>query len=156
MVTLSLDTSQIVDLLRRRDPGAKALFDAQVLSGQPLMVSAPVRHELVSGASSSASPDRRLVQLANLLAQCSQVEFSPADAEASGRLSARLRISGKPIGDVDTLIAGQALARGWTVVTRNVRHFGRVEGLPLIDWSVSRDPLSAAAIALRVEAAARS
>ena len=153
MVTLSLDTSQIVDLLRRRDPGAKACFDARVLSGQPLMVSAPVRHELVSGASSSASPDRRLVQLANLLAQCSPVEFSPADAEASGRLSARLRLAGTPIGDMDTLIAGQALARSWTVVTRNVRHFGRVEGLPLIDWTAGADPLSAEVIAERVKAA---
>lgn len=153
MVTLSLDTSQIVDLLRRRDPGAKALFDACVLSGQPLMVSAPVRHELISGASSSASPDRRLVQLANLLAQCSPVEFSPEDAEASGRLSARLRLAGKPIGDIDTLIAGQALARGWAVVTRNVRHFGRVEGLPLIDWTVGPEPLPTAVVAARVGAA---
>ena len=52
---------------------------------------------------------------------------------------------------LDTLIAGQALARGWTVVTRNVRHFGRVEGLPLIDWGVSPELLTPAEIAARVD-----
>jgi len=34
------------------------------------------------------------------------------------------------------LIAGQALARNWTVVTANTREFNRVEGLNVIDWTV--------------------
>ncbi len=149
-MTLSLDTSQIVDLIRGRDPSAGAAFNAAVLSGAAITVSTPVRFELVSGAHSSGSPDRKLVQLANFLAQCVEVEFSTKDADFAGRLDADLRRRGQPIGDIDTLIAGQALARGWTVVTRNVRHFGRVEGLPLIDWSVGAELLSAGAIAARV------
>lgn len=151
-MTLSLDTSQIVDLIRGRDLSAGAIFNATVLSGTAIAVSTPVRFELVSGAHSSGSPDRKLVQLANLLAQCVEVEFSTKDADFAGRLDADLRRRGQPIGDVDTLIAGQALARGWTVVTRNVRHFGRVEGLPLIDWSVGADPLSRQAISARLAA----
>lgn len=82
--------------------------------------------------------------------QCIEVDFTPDDASASGRLRAVLKGKGTPIGDIDTLIAGQALARGWAVVTRNVRHFGRVEGLSLIDWSVGPDPLTDEAIASRV------
>lgn len=121
-MTLSLDTSQIVDLIRERDPSAGAAFDTTVLSGVAIMVSTPVRFELVSGAHSSGSPDRKLVQLANFLAQCVEAEFSTRDADFAGRVDADLRHRGLPIGDIDTLIAGQALARGWTVVTRNVRH----------------------------------
>jgi tRNA(fMet)-specific endonuclease VapC len=149
-VRLSLDTSQFVELIRGRDPSSVAGFNAAVLADAPIMVSTPVRFELVSGAHSSHSPDRKLVQLANLLAQCVEVDFSTGDADVAGRIDADLRRRGRPIGDIDTLIAGQALARGWTVVTRNVRHFGRVEGLPLIDWSSGTAPLSVDAIAARV------
>ena len=41
---------------------------------------------------------------------------------------------GTPIGNSDTLIAGQALARGMTLVTHNTREFARVPGLQLEDW----------------------
>jgi len=33
------------------------------------------------------------------------------------------------------LIAGQALARGLTLVTHNVREFARVDGLTVEDWT---------------------
>ncbi|WP_293474238.1 hypothetical protein [Phenylobacterium sp.] len=38
-------------------------------------------------------------------------------------------------GAYDVLIAGQALARGWTVVTAKVRDLWEVEGLKIQDWS---------------------
>lgn len=150
MVTLSIDTSQIVDLVRQRDKAALAVFDAVVLSPTVLIVSTLVRFELTSGVHQSAAPARRAAQLDALLDQCLVADFKNEDAAAAGRVDADLRRRGRPIGDIDTLIAGQALARGWTVVTRNVRHFGRVDGLPIIDWSAGPDPLSAEVIAARV------
>ena len=36
-------------------------------------------------------------------------------------------------------IAGQARARGWTVVTENRREFDRVDGLTVIDWTEPQD-----------------
>jgi tRNA(fMet)-specific endonuclease VapC len=42
---------------------------------------------------------------------------------------------GIPIGHNDILIAGQARARGLTVVTRNVGEFRRVEGLEVEEWA---------------------
>ena len=78
------------------------------------------------------------------------VEFDADDARIAGGVRARLQRSGRPIGPIDALIAGHALARGWTVVTRNVRHFGRVEGLPLIDWVIGPDPLSHTVITARL------
>jgi len=152
MVTLSLDTSVLIDLLRRRDANVIKGFSESVLSGRPLIVSAVVFHELESGLIAGRWSERRRVQMATLLAQCSAADFSVDDGRASGRLRADLRDLGTPIGEIDTLIAGQALARGWTVVTSNLKHFGRVDGLPLIDWSVGTDVLSIEAIASRVGA----
>ena len=150
MVTLSLDTSELVHVLRSRSRRARARFDEAVLTGLPMVAAAPVAHEHYAGALASAFPLRRLGQVRELLTSIKEVDFASADAEASGRLAAALREAGTPIGDIDTLIAGQALARGWTVVTRNIRHFGRVAGLPLIDWAVGPGVLSGDEIAARV------
>lgn len=153
MVTLSLDTSELVAVLRASSPDCRAGYDQAALAGVDRRVSVIVVQELVRGAETSAYPPRRRRQLERLLTGLTVEDFRRADAEAAGELSARLRQRGSPIGDIDTLIAGQALVRGWTVVTRNVRHFGRVAGLPLIDWSVGPEPLSASQIAARVEGA---
>ena len=139
---LSLDTSIWIDLHWRRDAEVVARFSEMTLSQTPMVVSALVLHELESGLAASGSSDRRRVQLGALLAQCSAIDFSVDDSLTSGALRARLREAGTPIGEIDTLIAGQALARGWIMVTRNIRHFGRVAELPLIDWSTSPDVLS--------------
>ncbi|OYX58135.1 MAG: hypothetical protein B7Y86_03770 [Brevundimonas subvibrioides] len=150
MVSLSLDTSELVHLLRSPHRTTQAVLDQAILNGFELIVSPVVRHELVSGALLSASPERRLAQLEELLVQFTEPDFTPDDASASGRLRASLLKQGTPIGDIDVLIAGQALTRGWTVATRNVRHFGRVQGLSLIDWSVRAEVLSAGEIAARI------
>ena len=40
-----------------------------------------------------------------------------------------LRLAGQMLDDMDMLIAARALDRNLTLVTRNVRHFGRIQGL---------------------------
>ena len=45
-----------------------------------------------------------------------------------------LAAAGTPIGPYDVLIAGQAIARGLTLITNNVREFRRVPALQLEDW----------------------
>jgi tRNA(fMet)-specific endonuclease VapC len=42
-----------------------------------------------------------------------------------------LELRGEPIGMADSLIAGIVLQHGGTLLTRNRRHFERVEGLRL-------------------------
>jgi tRNA(fMet)-specific endonuclease VapC len=48
---------------------------------------------------------------------------------------ADLKQRGQLIGDLDVLIAAVALSEGLAVVTRNTRHFGRIAGLTVIDWT---------------------
>jgi tRNA(fMet)-specific endonuclease VapC len=47
---------------------------------------------------------------------------------------AALATAGTASGPYDALIAGQARARGLTLVTHNARELGRVEGLRIADW----------------------
>jgi tRNA(fMet)-specific endonuclease VapC len=42
--------------------------------------------------------------------------------------------SGKIIDDADILIAAYCIVNGYTLVTNNIQHFERVDGLKLVNW----------------------
>jgi tRNA(fMet)-specific endonuclease VapC len=61
--------------------------------------------------------------------------FDNSAAERFGTIAAALANSGEPIGQMDTLIAGHALAVNATLVTNNLRHFSKVNGLKIENWA---------------------
>jgi len=95
---------------------------------------AVVLYELESGIARSTSPEHRRAQLDDLLSLLTILPFGPAEARAAARVRSGLESRGLPIGPLDTLIAGTAVAHGVTLVTHNVAEFGRVEGLEVVDW----------------------
>jgi tRNA(fMet)-specific endonuclease VapC len=60
--------------------------------------------------------------------------FDEDAARSSALIGVDLKRSGKPIGPIDTLIAGTALSTRATLVTHNRREFQRVPGLKTVDW----------------------
>jgi tRNA(fMet)-specific endonuclease VapC len=137
---LSLDADVLIDLANGRHPAVRARFDEAISADHRIFTCSLCAHELLFGASISGRPEFQLRTARALLGQIGIAEFSLEDAEASARLRALLRSIGNSIGAVDTLIAGQALARGWVVVTGNLREFGRVPDLQTIDWRTSQTP----------------
>jgi tRNA(fMet)-specific endonuclease VapC len=57
----------------------------------------------------------------------------PADATYAV-IRANLEKAGRPIAGNDLLIAAQAVALGYTLVTDNERDFGRIRGLAAANW----------------------
>ena len=58
--------------------------------------------------------------------------------EVSGyyaRIRSQLERSGRPIGNMDLLIASHAVSQGSTLVTNNLKHFSSVSGLKVEVWS---------------------
>ncbi len=69
------------------------------------------------------------------LAQALPVEpFTREDSIRYAAIRHDLEARGAGIGPLDTLIAAQAQRLGATVITRNVREFGRVPGLKVENW----------------------
>lgn len=60
--------------------------------------------------------------------------FTRADARHYATLRHLLESRAQSIGPFDTMIASQALRLGATIVTRNIREFGRVPGLAVENW----------------------
>ena len=95
-------------------------------------MSSIVQHELLFGAYKSERVERNVALVEAF--QFEVLAFDPEDAAEAAKIRAHLAESGTPIGPYDALIAGQARARGLTVVTHNTREFTRVPGLQVEDW----------------------
>ena len=63
-----------------------------------------------------------------------------AIAEAAAEMRDILQRAGRDIGTNDCLTAAHAIAAELVCVTANRRHFDRVAGLSVDDWSVGSDP----------------
>lgn len=57
-----------------------------------------------------------------------------SEAEHFGKNKALLCGAGIPIGDMDLMIASQAAAGNFTMVTHNTRHFSHIPQLKIEDW----------------------
>jgi tRNA(fMet)-specific endonuclease VapC len=135
-MTLLLDADCCVDILRSRPPEVRATFLSRVVR-EPVAISTITLMELAFGIGRSHPTRREKNRAALRLIRDAPVEIIPfdeEDAEATGLLNADLTTAGATIGAYDVQLAGQALRRGWTVVTANLRHFGRVPGLRLENW----------------------
>lgn len=128
-----LDTNICVALIRQKSP---ALLEAITRhSVADIGVSSVTVAELQYGVHHSQRPAQNEQALALFLLPLTILDLDYAAAVAYGRLRATLERLGEPIGSLDMLIAAQAVSRGLTLVTNNVREFARVPGLNVEDWS---------------------
>jgi tRNA(fMet)-specific endonuclease VapC len=135
-VNYLLDTNVVVALLRNKPAAVRERFRTADQAGDYLAVSPVVLFELWYGVEKSTHVPENTERLRVFLSGDMDVlAFDDEDAKSAGRVRAALEKSGTTIGPYDLLIAGQALARGLTVVTANASEFARVQGLGLVDWT---------------------
>ena len=101
---------------------------------EDVAISAIVAHEFYYGAYRGRRSAENLARVEALRFEV--VGFDREDARHAGRIRAALAAAGTPIGPYDVLIAGQAAARGLTLITHNTREFDRVGELRTEDWEV--------------------
>ena len=91
--------------------------------------------ELRQGAERSQHRELAHARLDDFFGSMDVLPFEESDALAAARVRAHLFQIGQPIGDFDSLIAAQALARDLIVVTNNVDEFERVPDLRIENWA---------------------
>lgn len=99
-----------------------------------ISISAVSLYEIEVGIAKSAQPTKRRKQFDAFLAAASVLPLDRGAARAAATARADLEKRGLPIGPLDNLIAGIALAHRATLVTHNTREFSRLPGLAVIDW----------------------
>lgn len=128
---LALDTNTLVYFFKGIGGVAQRL---QATPPREVGIPAVVLYELEVGIAKSRSPEHRRSALGALLQLARILPFDAASARCAADARARLEVAGTPIGPLDTLIAGTALAHSATLVTHNTREFSRVPGLSIVDW----------------------
>ena len=131
--------------MRGTRPHVRDRLGEALTAGEELVISVIAVEELVLGAHLSARPKLQLATLTRVLMDFRAEAWTLEDALVTGELRAEHERLGRRLPSYDTLIAGQALARGWTIVTGNVRDFREVKGLAIIDWSDPAGPIEVSA-----------
>jgi len=114
-----LDACFLVDLLDGED---RAVAKLDEIEDELLSVPTLVYTEVGVGIDPETGAGRQFE------AVMARVRLVPYDAEAAKRavdVQRQLRRDGEPVGAVDAMVAGTALARDERVVTRNVSEFDR-------------------------------
>jgi len=126
-----LDTNTLIYFFKGSGRVAERMLDE---APADIGVPAVVVFELLTGIAKSVSPKKRTRQLSSLLDAIKVLPFSIEEAKSSAKIRAQLEKKGTPIGPLDVLIAGTAMANQATLVSHNLAEFERVYGLRTEDW----------------------
>jgi tRNA(fMet)-specific endonuclease VapC len=133
-----LDTSALSRAMRR---DSAVLAHASRHPPGQLILTAPVAAEIWYGLERLSHTAKRRALLAAEFQRWRRVlrwqAWDEAAAEMFGRQKAYLETRGQLIDDWDIAIGASALIQGASVATCNPRHFSRLRGLDLLDWSTA-------------------
>lgn len=127
-----LDTSFLVDVLRADETVERRVSDVDD-STVPRVTAVTVM-ELWEGVHLSDATECERAMVEELLTGLHEVEFDRDCAMTAGRINATLVKSGQPIDNEDVMIAACALVHDEPVVTRNVSHFERIDGVEVVGY----------------------
>ena len=130
-----LDTSVLSELMKRR-PNAACVQRLRQQPAETLYTTVICVMELRYGA--WLRPDheafwKRVQQ--EILSRVQILAFEEPAALLAADMLAHLKRAGHPVGLEDVLIGAMARARGYTVITRNLRHFTALPHVHVEDWS---------------------
>ena len=126
-----IDTDILIDLLRGK--GEAQAFIAELENKGYLLSTTSVNEfELYIGVHKSKQKKEGLQATHNLLAKLTVYPLTRRSAQKAGHIYADLEANGQTIGTADALIAGIALTKGFSILTRNAAHFKKIKSLNVI------------------------
>jgi tRNA(fMet)-specific endonuclease VapC len=126
--------TDIISATLKPQPALHLLRRLATVPAHQQFTSAITVGELIFGVSRVNRPE--LTQKVERVIRQAQtvLPFDTAAARTYGSLRATLERDGTPLAEPDLRIAAIAVTRGLVLVSRNVRHFGRVPGLTVQNW----------------------
>lgn len=125
------DTDVLIDFLRGRGEGARRV--ALELETRSFATTAITAFEIRSGARTP----RQKKAVDTLLEAMIVLPFGPEEARLAAEIRQQVESKGLPIGMADYMIAASCIAVDGILVTRNRKHFERVERLKLSGRAVA-------------------
>ncbi len=101
----------------------------------PIKISTVTLMELYYGAYKSKKIANNLAKIKTIENTFEIIPVSRELVEIFGVLKSGLEKVGKPLDDFDLILASTAMSHNLTIVTNNEKHFGRIDGLKMENWS---------------------
>ena len=131
MTGFMLDTDISSYIIRRRPESLAEKYDERA---EALYVSVMTAAELRFGAEKAGRPElAKLVEA--FLGRLAILDWTDSVCAHYARIRTALEKAGRPIGNMDLLIAAHAVSEDLTVVTNNLKHFSAVPGLKVEEWT---------------------
>jgi tRNA(fMet)-specific endonuclease VapC len=127
-----LDTDTIIYSLKGNETVKQHL---RLHIEDPMKMSIITLMELYYGAHKSVKVTSNLAKVKRLEVEFEILPTGKESAEVFGMLKATLEKSGLRLDDFDLIIASCAMVHNLTLVTNNLAHFKRIEGLKLTNWN---------------------
>jgi tRNA(fMet)-specific endonuclease VapC len=127
-----LDTNICIYMIKNKPPEVRKHFERFVPGD--IAISSITVAELQYGVEKSAAREKNSLALEAFLLPLEIDPFDTESALAYGKIRAELERQGQPIGSMDMLIAAQAIAQGFTLITHNLKEFARIPGLRYETW----------------------
>ncbi len=127
----ALDTNTVIYFFKDKGNVKTRLLDKKP---SELVIPSIVAYEIEVGIRISKDPLKKQQAFEALLGLCKFQPFNRAESRAAAKIRDELEKKGLKIGPMDTLIAGTALANGFTLVTHNLAEFSRIRELKVEDW----------------------
>ena len=127
-----LDTNICIYMIKNKPPEVRKHFERFVPGD--IAISSITVAELQYGVEKSAAREKNALALEAFLLPLEIASFDSDSAIAYGKIRAGLERQGTPIGGMDMLIAAQAIAQNFTLVTHNLKEFSRIPGLKSETW----------------------
>jgi len=126
-----LDTDTVIYILKA-DPAVVANLRKHI--HDPVKIGTVTLMELYYGAYKSQKVTSNLAKIRTLENVMEIIPVGKEVTEIFGREKVRLEKEGTPLDDFDLVVGCCALAHNLTLVTNNIRHFKRIEGLQITNW----------------------
>jgi predicted nucleic acid-binding protein len=127
-----LDTDIVIYSLKGH-PAVKKNLERNLHAA--LKISVVTLMELYYGAYKSQKVTSNLGKIKSIEDAVEIIPVGRESAEVFAMLKADLEKAGTPLDDFDLILAACALANDLVLVTNNVKHFERIEGLRLTNWA---------------------
>lgn len=125
-----LDTDTCIGLLKGDDAVVASWRACMEQCALPSMVVG----ELYYGAFKSSIRDKELERVDRFVDIFQEVKPSKRSMRRFGEIKASLERKGVRLADADIIIGSIAIEEGLALVTGNVRHYNRIEGLAIENW----------------------
>lgn len=126
-----LDTNICIYWFKGSDEVQTKLWTLDI---EDVSVSAITIAELLYGAYNSANVEKNINKIEEFEEAINIIGLDRKCLESFDRIKAKLKAEGKILDDFDILIAATAIVNDCVLVTNNMKHFERIDGLTVEDW----------------------